>query len=244
MREAAAALERAGARLVEIDLEWPVGGTDDYRFFLAEEAGALQPARPARRAELGPDVVADQEAADRLSGREAGRLLFLRMQYQQRMLERLYDQGIDLVLTPTEPCPPPHIGTATVPFAGKDAVDATSVMCGLTGVFNALGWPAISGALRHRLTGPAGRLPAGGEAMAGDRHAGGGGGGGGIDEVAGSVPGTPQGTWRSLKFHDVASGAARACQAPVPVPGTTYFTACFTNRVIFASSAAVSSVSA
>ena len=144
VREAAAALERAGARLVEIDLEWPVGGTDDYRFFLAEEAGALDEHWPARRAELGPDVVADQEAADRLSGREAGRLLFLRMQYQQRMLERLYDQGIDLVLTPTEPCPPPHIGTATVPFAGKDAVDVTSVMCGLTGVFNALGWPAIS----------------------------------------------------------------------------------------------------
>jgi aspartyl-tRNA(Asn)/glutamyl-tRNA(Gln) amidotransferase subunit A len=144
VREAVAVLERAGARLVEVDMEWPVAGLDENSFYLTEEGGALYEHWPQRRADLGPDIVAEMEAADRLSGREAGHIMFLRLSYQERMLAKMHDQGIDMVVSPTEPITAPTIGTLRVPFAGEQEVDVTSVMCGLTGVFNTLGWPAIS----------------------------------------------------------------------------------------------------
>jgi aspartyl-tRNA(Asn)/glutamyl-tRNA(Gln) amidotransferase subunit A len=84
------------------------------------------------------------EAGDRLSGREAGHIMFLRLAYQGRMLAKMHEQGIDMIVSPTEPITAPTIGTLKVPFAGEQEVDVTSVMCGLTGVFNTLGWPAIS----------------------------------------------------------------------------------------------------
>jgi aspartyl-tRNA(Asn)/glutamyl-tRNA(Gln) amidotransferase subunit A len=144
VREAVALLERAGARLVEIDMEWPVAELDENSFYLTEEAGALYEHWPQRRADLGPDVVAEMDAADRLSGREAGHIMFLRLAYQERMLAKMHEQGIDMIVSPTEPITAPTIGTVRVPFAGEQDVDVTSVMCGLTGVFNTLGWPAVS----------------------------------------------------------------------------------------------------
>jgi aspartyl-tRNA(Asn)/glutamyl-tRNA(Gln) amidotransferase subunit A len=144
VRDAVALLEQAGARLVDIDMEWPVQGTDDLSFYLAEEAGAVDEHWPARRADMGPDVVSDQERADRMTGREAGRLAFLRLGYQERMLTTMHERGIDMIVTPTQPCPPPEIDVATIPFGDESAVDVTSVMCRMTGVFNVLGWPAIT----------------------------------------------------------------------------------------------------
>jgi aspartyl-tRNA(Asn)/glutamyl-tRNA(Gln) amidotransferase subunit A len=144
VREAVGLLERAGARLVEVDMEWPVAGLKENSFYLAEETGALYEHWPQRRADLGPDVVAEMEAGDRLSGREAGHIMFLRLAYQERMLAKMHAQGIDMIVSPTEPITAPTIGTLKVPFAGRQEVDVTSVMCGLTGVFNTLGWPAIS----------------------------------------------------------------------------------------------------
>jgi aspartyl-tRNA(Asn)/glutamyl-tRNA(Gln) amidotransferase subunit A len=144
VRDAIAELERAGARMVELDMAWPVPGMENDNFYLAEEAGAVWEHWPQRRAELGPDVVAEQENADRLTGRQAGHIMFIRLDYQARMLQQMHDQGIDLVVSPTEPIAPPHIGTLRVPFAGAPDVHVATVMCGLTGPFNALGWPAIS----------------------------------------------------------------------------------------------------
>jgi aspartyl-tRNA(Asn)/glutamyl-tRNA(Gln) amidotransferase subunit A len=144
VREAVVELERAGARLVEFDMCWPVAEVDGGSFYLAEEAGAMYEHWPARRAEMGADVVAELEAADHLSGREAGHALVARLDYQSRMLVRMHELGIDLVVSPTQPCPPPTIGTVTLPFAGNPAENVTSVMCGLTGVYNVLGWPAIT----------------------------------------------------------------------------------------------------
>ena len=99
---------------------------------------------PQRRADLGPDVIAELELTDRLSARDVGHAQMLRLAYQERMLEQLSRDGVDLIVSPTQPCPPPLIGTTHVPFAGDPAEDVTSAMCGLTDVYNVLGWPAIT----------------------------------------------------------------------------------------------------
>ena len=137
-------LERAGARLVEIDLEWPVDGLGQARFYLADIGAALVGHWPQDRDRIGPDVRADMERLDRITGHDAGLIQGLRLAYQGRMLEKMHDQGIDMIVSPTEPCTPPTIGTLTLPFAGDLEADVTHAMCGLTSVYDALGWPAIS----------------------------------------------------------------------------------------------------
>ena len=144
VRVAVQALADAGARLVEIDMHWPVVDAGAATFYLAEEVGVMSPHWPARRADMGGDVVAELERGDRLSLRDAGEAQLARLGYQERMLEQLSVEGVDLIVSPTQPCPPPVIGTRRVPFAGNPAEDVTSVMCGLTDVFNVLGWPAIT----------------------------------------------------------------------------------------------------
>jgi aspartyl-tRNA(Asn)/glutamyl-tRNA(Gln) amidotransferase subunit A len=144
VRTALDALAAAGARLVEIDMHWPVDELHDSSFYLAEEIGMMAEHWPARRADIGRDVVSELERGDRLSGREAGRLQLVRLGYQQRMLEQIWAAGVDMIISPTQPCPPPPIGTRRLRFAGEPAVDVTSVMCGLTDIYNVLGWPAIT----------------------------------------------------------------------------------------------------
>ena len=47
-------------------------------------------------------------------------------------------------MTPTQAFSPPLIGATTASFAGNPNEDVTAAMLEMTGVFNVLGWPAIS----------------------------------------------------------------------------------------------------
>ena len=143
VRAALAALQEAGALLVEIDLGWAESGISED-IYLAEEAATLADHWPQRRADLGADVVAAMEAAERTNVIESARQQLIRLGYTARLGEQVRAAGVDLVATPTQAFTPPTIGTRRVSFAGKDSVDVTTAMCGLTEIFNVTGWPAIS----------------------------------------------------------------------------------------------------
>jgi aspartyl-tRNA(Asn)/glutamyl-tRNA(Gln) amidotransferase subunit A len=137
------ALEHAGAELVEVDMEWPTPmGEGDP--FIPEEAATLADYWPARRADLGPEVVRDLALAEKMGAVDFARTNQYRLEYSERMLAKLAAEGIDLVATPAQAQAPPLIGARTIPYAGHPAVDVTHAMCGLTVIFNMLGWPAVS----------------------------------------------------------------------------------------------------
>ena len=142
-RSAVAALEHAGADLVEIDLEWPTPlGEGDP--FIAEGVATLREFWPQRRAELGPDVARDCELTQSIGAIDLAYANQIRLDYAARMLDRMDSEGIDLIVTPTQAQSPPRIGLDRIPYAGRADEDVTYAMCGLTLVFNMLGWPAIS----------------------------------------------------------------------------------------------------
>jgi aspartyl-tRNA(Asn)/glutamyl-tRNA(Gln) amidotransferase subunit A len=143
VRAALEALQEAGGLLVEVDLGWAESGiTQDI--YLAEEAATLAGYWPQRRADLGADVVAAMEAAERTEVIEVARQQLVRLDYRTELERRIRAAGIDLIATPTQAFTPPLIGTQRVAFAGNSSVDVTVAMCGLTEIFNITGWPAIS----------------------------------------------------------------------------------------------------
>ena len=144
VRDAVDALREAGATLVEVDLGWPLQGLADAGFYLGEEGAAVAGLWPERRADLGPDVVRDLDAAEQIDAVDAAGAFLRRLEYRAATHQRLAAEGIDLIVSPTQAFTPPTVGTLTVPFAGNPKEDVTTAMCGLTGVFNVLGWPAIS----------------------------------------------------------------------------------------------------
>jgi aspartyl-tRNA(Asn)/glutamyl-tRNA(Gln) amidotransferase subunit A len=137
------ALRDAGARLVEVDMQWPtkLGIADP---FTPEEAATVWVFWPEHRADFGPDVVRDLEAAEPMLAVDSAITSQNRLEYRARMHLTLVAAGVDLVATPAQAFTPPRIGVREVPFAGKPAFDVTYAMCGLTQIFNILGWPAIS----------------------------------------------------------------------------------------------------
>jgi aspartyl-tRNA(Asn)/glutamyl-tRNA(Gln) amidotransferase subunit A len=144
VRGAVEALVAAGARTVEFDLGWPVEGEPGGGFYVSEQTVAVTGQWPEHADEFGADVVASMRAAERVSGIEAAAAGLVELNYRARLGEQARSAGIDLIVTPTEAFPPPLAGIDHVPFAGNPAVPVTVAMCGLTEVFNILGWPAIS----------------------------------------------------------------------------------------------------
>ena len=112
--------------------------------FVPEEAATLADYWPARRADFGPDVARDLALAERMGAVDFARANQYRLEYREDMLAKLEAERIDLVATPAQAQTPPPIGVQTVPFAGDPAMDVTYAMCGLTVIFNLLGWPAVS----------------------------------------------------------------------------------------------------
>jgi aspartyl-tRNA(Asn)/glutamyl-tRNA(Gln) amidotransferase subunit A len=144
VRLAVEALRDAGARIVEVDLEWPPPEAPAVSFYATQQTVAVGSLWPDRMAELGADIVDGMRAAERVSGIEAAAVELVGLEYRARMLESVTAAGIDLIVTPTQAFAPPVLGTLRVPFAGRADVDVTEAMCGLTEIFNVLGWPAIS----------------------------------------------------------------------------------------------------
>jgi aspartyl-tRNA(Asn)/glutamyl-tRNA(Gln) amidotransferase subunit A len=143
-RAALEALRDAGARIVELDLGWFPQDAPRFGFYAAEQAAAVAGLWPERAGEMGPDVVESMRFTETLTGVQTAEAGLRRLQYQARTLEAVAGAGIDVVVTPTEAFTPPPIGTLRVPFAGDPDEDVTVAMCGLTEVYNVLGWPAIS----------------------------------------------------------------------------------------------------
>jgi aspartyl-tRNA(Asn)/glutamyl-tRNA(Gln) amidotransferase subunit A len=134
-------LRDAGATVVEVDMEWPTGLGDP---FTAEAAATLWKLWPGRQAEMSADLILSLEHAQGMRAVDVAITSQGRLEYQGRMHEKLLEAGIDLIATPTQGFTPPPIGITEVPFAGRPAVDVAEAMCGLTWIFNLLGWPAIS----------------------------------------------------------------------------------------------------
>jgi aspartyl-tRNA(Asn)/glutamyl-tRNA(Gln) amidotransferase subunit A len=143
-RAAVEALRDAGARIVEVDLGWFPEDAPRFGFYAAEQAAAVVDLWPQRAGEMGPDVVESMRFTETLTGVQTSEAGLRRLHYQARTLEAVAGAGIDVVVTPTEAFTPPPIGTLRVPFAGNPDEDVTVAMCGLTEIYNVLGWPAIS----------------------------------------------------------------------------------------------------
>jgi aspartyl-tRNA(Asn)/glutamyl-tRNA(Gln) amidotransferase subunit A len=143
VRRAVDALARAGAEIVEIDLEWPTPmGEGDP--FIPEGAATLQEFWPARRDEIGPDVARDLALSDGMAAVPFAAVNQYRLEYAGRMLEKARAAGIDVIASPAQAQTPPPTDALTIPYAGHPEMDVTYAMCGLTLVFNMLGWPAVS----------------------------------------------------------------------------------------------------
>jgi aspartyl-tRNA(Asn)/glutamyl-tRNA(Gln) amidotransferase subunit A len=144
VRRCVDALAAAGARIVEIDLGWPTPDTLGGGYYDAEQAAALVEHWPHRRADLGADVARDVELVSRRDAVSSAAIRLRRLEYCAAALARLDEAGVDVVVHPTQAFSPPRIGTRHVPFAGSEGVDVTVAMCGLTEIYDVLGWPAIS----------------------------------------------------------------------------------------------------
>jgi aspartyl-tRNA(Asn)/glutamyl-tRNA(Gln) amidotransferase subunit A len=143
VRRAVDALAAAGAQIVEIDVEWPTPmGEGDP--FIPEGAATLQEFWPSRRDEIGPDVARDLALSEGMAAVPFAAVNQYRLEYAGRMLEKVRAAGIDLIATPTQAQTPPPLDALTIPYAGHPDVDVTYAMCGLTLIFNMLGWPAVS----------------------------------------------------------------------------------------------------
>lgn len=137
-------LDRAGARILELDLEWPPVDIEPYALFEAEQAASLGEHWPARRADLGERIAREVEAAHSRGAVDDAVVRGRRMEYQARTLAAVVAAHVDLIVHPTEALTPPLLGTSAVLLGHDRSVEVSSAMCALTEIYDVLGWPAIS----------------------------------------------------------------------------------------------------
>lgn len=145
VREAVAALGRAGARVSEIELPRTAELRDTQRVILGSDAAAFHRDRiAAGRAGYGADVARRIDAGMAVSGPEYAAARRTRVELI-RAFDELFDT-VDLVAVPTTP-------TVAPLRRGADAVAAAARLTALTSPFNLAGLPAISVPCGHDAAG-------------------------------------------------------------------------------------------
>lgn len=144
VRRSVEALREAGARIVEFDLGWPPPDALDGGFYESEQAATMVEFWPQHRDLMGADVARDVERALARNAVADAAVRLRRLGYAAAARERLEAAGVDVIVHPSQAFSPPPLGTSRVAFAGSAEVDVTVAMCGLTEVYDVLGWPAIS----------------------------------------------------------------------------------------------------
>ena len=145
VREAVAALGRAGARVSEIGLPRTAELRDTQRVILGSDAAAFHRDRiAAQRAGYGADVAKRIDAGMAVSGPEYAAARRVRVELI-RAFDELFESA-DLVALPTTP-------TVAPLREGADAVAAAARLTALTSPFNLTGLPAISVPCGHDAAG-------------------------------------------------------------------------------------------
>jgi len=118
-RLAATALEAAGAKVTEVDLDWTRDVVDCWfaywSVYLAAMFGNL---RAGHSSKMDPALLSLMKAGDQMSAVEFKRLEFVRTE-QWRSLAKLFDE-YDALICPTMAVPAPPIGRSDADFGADD----------------------------------------------------------------------------------------------------------------------------
>jgi len=153
VRRSAADLEALGHEIEELDLSMDEGPLDLYQTFITRWAAGVAETAASVEGVVGRKLTPEDVEPLTWSLIERGRAdsgadyLFAVTQHQviARLVAAMYENGTDLILTPTLADVPPPLGTYD--DSGPDpmtAMDYARRIATFTGVFNATGQPAIS----------------------------------------------------------------------------------------------------
>jgi amidase len=153
VRRTAADLEALGHEIDELDLSVTDGPVDLYGTFITRWAAGVAETAATVETVIGRKLTRNDVEPLTWSLIEQGRsesgadYLFAVTQHQvlSRMIAAMYENGIDLILTPTLADVPPPLGAYD--DSGPDplsAMDFARRIATFTGIFNATGQPAIS----------------------------------------------------------------------------------------------------
>ena len=98
-------------------MQWPTK-LGRRRILSRRGGGAIAGLWPERRADFGPDVVRDLDAAEQMLAVDSA-ITSRRLEYRAAIHERLVAEGIDLIVSPTQAFTPPTVGTLTVPSQAR-----------------------------------------------------------------------------------------------------------------------------
>ena len=142
VRAAAAAMEREGATLVDLDMPWVSTGRQINLAVLMPEALSVHERwLKERRDEYGPMVRARLESGLGISAIDYIRAQRARRGFNERMAEAMRD--VDVLLTPTVPVQTPTIEECTPP-PGQVTDWASARLPVFTSIFDVTGTPSLS----------------------------------------------------------------------------------------------------